>query len=156
MKWFRQGVIGAVLVLLGARSAALAQAVGEYTLAGAKRAKDLRPPAAPSDITAATTPAMALYKPAGNGPFPALVLLHQCGGRRGNLSMLDWAKEAVARGYVALLLDGLGQRGAERLCQGPQADVFPSRGVRDVLLAAAHLRALPYIDKTKVALVGFS
>ncbi len=61
---------------------------------------------------------MALYKPEGAGPFPALVLLHQCAGlgdgrRFQNVSMLDWAKEAVARrlaGEIALALGGK-QRG---------------------------------------------
>jgi dienelactone hydrolase len=99
---------------------------------------------------------MALYKPNGDGPFPGLVLMHQCGGMTNNQSMLDWSRKAVNRGYVVLQVDALTQRGARSLCQGPQNKIFPSRGVRDALMAAAHLRSLPYVDKNQVAFAGFS
>ncbi len=102
---------------------------------------------------------MALYKPEGAGPFPALVLHHQCGGlggRAGNQSMLTWAKEAVAQGYVAMLIDSLGPRGVDTVCMGPKNGVTFFRGAKDALQAAAHLRTLPYVDGKRVALVGFS
>jgi len=123
----------------------------------ASQAADLQFP------TEASTPSvgMGIFKPDGNGPFPALVLLHQCSGllaraKNPNLSMLDWAKEAVARGYVAFLLDSLSQRDATTLCNGPQKGVTFPRGVKDVLQAAEHLRSLPYVDKKRIAMAGFS
>ena len=58
---------------------ALAQ-TSDPLLAGASRAKDLEFPAKPSRLSFFSTPEMALYKPDGPGPFPALVLHHQCGG----------------------------------------------------------------------------
>jgi dienelactone hydrolase len=104
---------------------------------------------------------MGIFKPDGAGPFPALVLLHQCAGllaraKNPNLSMLDWAKESVARGYVAFLLDSLSQRNATTLCNGPQMGVTFPRGAKDVLQAAEHLRSLPYVDKKRIAMAGFS
>lgn len=107
-----------------------------------------------------STPRMALYKPEGPGPFPALVLHHQCGGlgnpRWQNLSMLDWARQAVARGYVALMIDTLGPRGAETVCYGPQKNVTFATGVKDALQAAEHLRKFDFVDKRRIAHAGYS
>jgi dienelactone hydrolase len=129
-------------------------------MAGAGLAKDLEFPAKPSRLSFFSVPQMALYKPDGPGPFPALVLHHQCGGlgqdRWQNLSMLDWAKEAVSRGYVALLIDSLGPRGAKTVCMGPQGGVNFARGVRDALQAAEHLRRFDFVDKERIALAGYS
>src|SRR3977135_4109829 len=52
-------------------------------LSAASQAKDLDFPAEPSGISS-STPRMALYKPEGAGPFPALVLQHQCSGLGGD------------------------------------------------------------------------
>lgn len=137
-----------------------AQTLPEYSMRGADQAADLKLPAEPTSISEVLEPRMALYKPEGNGPFPALVLLHQCGGlatRLGpNASMLDWVKEGVARGYVVLLLDSFGQRGVDTVCFGPKGNVFQSRGVKDALQAAAHVRALPFVDRKRVVFAGFS
>jgi len=125
-------------------------------------AKDLDFPTEPSKLTAFTTPTMALYKPDGPGPFPAIVLMHQCGGlgnpngRWQNKSMLDWAREAVSRGYVALLVDSLGPRNTDTVCMGAKNGVTFTRGVRDALQAAEHLRKQPYVDAKRVAMAGYS
>lgn len=123
-------------------------------------APDLAFPAEASTFGFFTSPSMALYKPEGPGPFPALVLHHQCGGlgnsRWQNLAMLDWAKEAVARGYVALLIDSLAPRGAETVCFGPQKNVTFAAGVKDALQAAGHLRKFDFVDKRRVAHAGYS
>lgn len=138
----------------------LSYAQTEYHMRFSEKSPDLDLPVEPTDIGAVDTPRMALYKPAGDGPFPALVLLHQCGGlgqgRRPNLSMLDWAREALSRGYVVLQLDSLNPRGVDTLCQGPKNDVFQSRGVKDALQAAVHLRKQPYVDPKRVVFAGFS
>lgn len=146
----------AAVVFVGVSTSALADSYGNYSFGAAKRAPELKFPSQVSDIAFADDPVMALYKPDGDGPFPGLVLMHQCGGMRGNQSMLDWARKAVARGYVVLQVDALSQRGARTLCKGPQNDVHPSTGVRDALRAAAHLRGLPYVDRNRVAYAGFS
>jgi dienelactone hydrolase len=103
---------------------------------------------------------MALYKPEGDGPFPALVLQHQCGGLKNrrwtNEALLDWARVAVARGWVVLQVDSLGPRGVDTVCMGPKGGVTFSRGTRDALQAAAQLATLPYVDKTRIATAGYS
>ena len=124
------------------------------------QAKDLDFPSTLTSLSAFSSPRMALLKPDGAGPFPALVLHHQCGGLRNgqwqNQSMVDWTRAAVRRGYVVLLLDSLGPRGVDMVCKGPKGGVHLGRGVRDALQAAEHLRKLEFVDKKRIAHVGFS
>jgi dienelactone hydrolase len=111
----------------------------------------------PADAEAAgqlTSPRMALLKPAGDGPFPAVVIMHQCSGPKE--AVVSWAHKAVARRYAVLLVDSLGPRGVTSVCYGPQGGVNLFRGARDALQAAEHLRRQPYVDPDRVALVGFS
>jgi dienelactone hydrolase len=44
---------------------------------------------------------------AGPGPFPAVVLLHGCGGYHS--SMMSWTDRLAAWGYVALSVDSFGR-----------------------------------------------
>ena len=136
----------------------LAPARAQNLLAAAERAPDLRFPTETSQHF--KPPRMALFKPTGPGPFPALLLFHQCGGLGGerwqNQSMMDWAVKAVNRGYVALVIDALGPRDVVSVCFGPQKDVTFARGVRDALQGAAYLRRLPYVDGERVAMAGYS
>lgn len=128
----------------------------------AKQAADLTLPREPSRMGLFTTPQLALFKPDGPGPFPALVLLHQCGGLRNpasswqNRGMLEWARDGVARGYVVLLLDSLGPRGVDTVCPGPRAGVTFVRGALDVLQATRHLGEMPFVDPRRVAVLGAS
>ncbi|MES2977489.1 MAG: dienelactone hydrolase family protein [Pseudomonadota bacterium] len=140
--------------------AAFAQSSPNMLLGSTRSAKDLSFPSKAGEPSMFSTPEMAIYKPPGEGPFPALVLQHQCGGLRNgqwsNQSMLDWARKAVARGYVAMIVDSLGQRGVDTVCMGAKGGVTFPRGVRDTLQAAQHLRSFPFVDKTKIALAGYS
>lgn len=117
-------------------------------------AGDLVLPDRAESIAALSAPRMALLKPPGDGPFPALVLLHQCAGLNG--AVTAWARRAVARNYVVLLLDAFGARGVSSVCYGPQAGVNLVRGAKDAVQAAQHLRRQPFVDSKRVALVGFS
>jgi len=150
-----------MFLLLGLNSAAvLAQMTAERLLGASSQAQDLEFPAEPSRLSSFSSPRMALYKPEGPGPFPALVLQHQCGGlgnpRWQNVSMLAWTKEAVARGYVALLIDSLGPRNVDTVCMGPRGGVNFMRGVKDALQAAEHLRKFDFVDKERIAFAGYS
>jgi dienelactone hydrolase len=140
----------------------LAQPFRDALLGAAGSAPDLELPAEAAYLGTFSAPKMALYKPEGPGPFPAMVILHQCGGLRSssgtwqNMAILGWAKEAVSRGYVALVLDSLGPRRVDSVCYGVNGGVNFPRGVRDALQAAEHLRKLPYVDRDRIAFAGFS
>lgn len=139
---------------------AAAQMTPDRIVASARSAADLNFPDKVSKFSFLSTPEMALYKPDGEGPFPALVLVHQCGGLRSgnwqNQSMLEWARTMVANGYVTLLLDTMAQRQVNTLCAGVRGGVNFVRGAADAQQAADHLRKLPFVDKGRVGLVGFS
>jgi dienelactone hydrolase len=130
----------------------------------ATSAPDLVFPETPTPIAEATYPRMLLLKPDGEGPFPAVMLAHQCGGlvfsktnpQAANWSMLDWAKRFHQAGYVTLLIDFMGPRGAQQVCQGPQNGVTLGRTTKDFYQSANHLRKLPYVISDKVAMVGYS
>jgi dienelactone hydrolase len=128
----------------------------------ASHASDIILPAKEASLSFFSRPTLALYKPSGTGPFPALVLVHQCGGLQSaasnwqNLSVLFWARAAVDRGHVVLVLDSLGPRGIDEVCLGPKGGLNWPRGVKDALLAATHLQSLDYVDRQRVFLLGFS
>ena len=151
IRWF---VVLAVTALL-LPEAAIAQGM----VGAATQAKDLTFPTAPSTISS-NNARMALLKPNGSGPFPAIVLHHQCAGLRTNggpnRSMATWAQAAVGHGFVVLLIDSLEPRGVDLVCLGPKGGVNFPRGVRDAMQAADHLRTLKFVDKKRVAHVGFS
>jgi dienelactone hydrolase len=91
----------------------------------------------------------ALSKPKGEGPFPAVVLLHSCLGlpetRRSIADMFaNW-------GYVALFVDDFTTRGLKETC----ARDF-NEGASDAYGALAYLSELGYVDSRRVAAVGYS
>ena len=64
-----------------------------------------------------TTVDGTLFKPDGAGPFPAVVLLHGCGGIRTHF--VQWAGAIRDMGYVALLVDSFRPRDHYgRACEG--------------------------------------
>jgi dienelactone hydrolase len=127
---------------------------------GAQQAQDLMFPSEASSVSAVSRPQMAIFKPEGIGPFPAIVLMHQCGGLGNahwqNAAMLQWAKDAVARGYVAFLVDYMHPRGVDTLCQGPRNGLNFFRGAKDAFQAAQHLKQFDFVDPQRIGLAGFS
>jgi dienelactone hydrolase len=116
---------------------------------------------------ATTTPAGApeyipiqIQKPDGAGPFPAVVIMHDCSGLgpRSSGAPGRWATELVGRGYVVMMPDSFTTRGFPGgVCTNPSPrrnDVGPSRRVRDAYAALAHLRTLPFVDGSRVGLMG--
>ena len=91
-----------------------------------------------------------LSRPRGNGPFPAVVLLHGCEGMR--LSIRDlWPKRLVAWGYVVLVVDSFTTRNIKDTCQSSLPDrVFDAYGALDFLSKSS------FVDIGRVALMGFS
>ena len=116
--------------------------------------------------TAAAEPALQIpfkiISPEGSGPFPAVVIMHDCSGLgpMSSGSPARWAKELVGRGYVVIIPDSFSSRGfADGVCTNPspaRADVAPSRRVRDAYAALAHSRTLPNVDGRRVGVMGGS
>jgi len=94
-----------------------------------------------------------LWRPAGPGPFPVVVVLHGCGGV--GAGSLSWAERLAGWGYVAAVVDSLGPRKLGDICA---AGWLLSSEVRaqDAFNAAAYLRTLPEIDGDRVGVIGFS
>jgi dienelactone hydrolase len=103
-----------------------------------------------------------LLKPDGPGPFPAIVIMHDCSGlgARSSGAPNRWGREMVGLGYVIVSPDSFTTRGhASGVCTDPSPsrnEVSPNRRVHDAYAALAHLRTLPFIDGSRVGLMGGS
>ena len=96
-----------------------------------------------------------LKLPPGDGPFPAVIVLHGCGGR--GPSQLLWAARLNHWGYAALIPDSMSPRGVKRVCEPPlQPMVTPRDRVGDVGAAAAWLRTRSNIAPERIAVLGLS
>jgi dienelactone hydrolase len=103
-----------------------------------------------------------VQKPSGPGPFPAVVIAHDCSGLRPASSGAPgrWARELVSRGYVAVIPDSFSTRGfPDGVCSNPnpgRQNVSPAARARDAYAALAHARTLAYVDGKRVGLMGGS
>jgi dienelactone hydrolase len=94
-----------------------------------------------------------LRKPAGDGPFPAVVMLHGCGGPSSKLD--PWEERLINMGYVTLRVDSFGPRGESNICGNVKKIGFFARAC-DAYDAKSHLAGLPFVDPKRVAVVGWS
>jgi len=94
-----------------------------------------------------------IYKPDGAGPFPAVIVLHDCGGV--NSKDQAWAKRLTSWGYVAVIVDSFTTRGTLNRCLETES-VPPRQRARDAIAAAKYLRTLPYIQANNLGVLGFS
>ncbi len=94
-----------------------------------------------------------LTKPQGDGPFPAVVLLHGCSG----IGMFpdDWPERLAGWGYVALTVDSFGPRGFTEICSNMFRVPYPIR-VQDAYDALCYLSGLPFVDRNRIGLIGWS
>ena len=115
-------------------------------------------PAAPIDVTfpgVDRTLALTghLYRPEGSGPFPAVVLLHGCGGIA--LTHHGWAERLRRWGYVALLVDSFGPRGETNVCDTMNVDVQYAR-MPDAYAAYAYLAGQSLVASARIGVIGWS
>ena len=108
-----QAVRAVTLSLLFASSAAMAQSYSQFTSRIPQYA-DLNFPTEAKTLSFFSSVSNAIFKPEGDGPFPAVVLVHTCGGIQPHLS--DRAKELIAAGFVVLVQDSYGTRGHTTFC----------------------------------------
>lgn len=118
---------------------------------------------AASALTAnASEPALpyTLSKPAGSGPFPAVVMLHDCSGLgpRSGGAPTRWWTRLTAKGYVTIAPDSFSTRGhADGVCtDGSEPIVTYAQRANDAYEALAYLRTLPYVDGNRIAVMGGS
>ena len=115
-----------------------------------------------------------LFKPEGNGPFPAVIWNH--GSEKNPAPERQFRGAAgvfVPAGYVTLAVvrRGHGESGGdyiqdviqkERQAKGPQASeklfvqLMEGEQLRDQLAGAAYLKTLPYVDANRLVVAGCS
>ena len=93
-----------------------------------------------------------LYKPAGSGPFAAVVGMHGCGGvlnEKGEIDLLYglWGEILSRAGYVVLLVDSFRPRGQSNLCLMQPISIRPilpwRETLRDTFGGMNYLRSRP-------------
>ena len=107
-----------------------------------------------------------IYKPDGNGPFEAVVMLHGAGGIFPY--QLDWARQLRDEGYVVLYVDSYCKR--KLLCEHDSPDndpkrrkavnrwkeITPQQRAADAFGAFEYLLQQNFVNKDKISLMGFS
>ncbi len=96
-----------------------------------------------------------LYMPEGEGPFPALVVIHEWWG------LNDWVKQQASnyadQGYVTLAIDlyrgqvATNPDEAHQIMRGVPED----RANRDLLAATSYLRSLTTVNGKRVGAIGW-
>lgn len=93
-----------------------------------------------------------LTKPQGDGPFPGVVLLHDCLGPMPEYEV-PWVERLTKWGYVTLRVDSFGPRGESSTCMKP-LDVAPWTRAQDAHDAKSYIAGLPFVDGNKIAVIG--
>jgi dienelactone hydrolase len=94
-----------------------------------------------------------MYRPAGGGPFPGMVLAHPCGGVSDHTAV--WGKLLSSWGYVVVAPDSFGPRGEKSVC-GRGNVVNGNMRVADVAGAIDFLNAQPFVRRGQIGLIGHS
>jgi dienelactone hydrolase len=135
---------------------ALAVVVAKTTAAGAAEQIDLGQAEAKLHGT--------LFKPAGTGPFPAVVAMHDCDGLTVRASVVapwyqDWGERLAANGFAVVFPDSFASRGLGPQCHipGRTRAVRASRErIGDANAARRWLQEQSWIVADRVSLMGWS
>lgn len=96
-----------------------------------------------------------LYRPDGEGPFPAIILMHGCGGMARWNEI--WFRRLVDWGYVVLDMDSFGPRGIEHgVCFKADHVAGPFSRALDAHGANAFLATLPFVAPKRIGILGMS
>ncbi|WP_448202545.1 dienelactone hydrolase family protein [Azospirillum sp. sgz302134] len=152
------GVGGAALLPPAAPSARAA------TVAGLHAEEIVRFPSQDADLTGGAPTALTgrFLRPAGNGPYATVVLLHGCSGlynKNGRVSArhLDWALTLREQGYAVLMVDSYGPRDVDQVCTSRERTVRATvERKRDAWGALAYLQARKDVDAERLAVMGWS
>ncbi len=94
-----------------------------------------------------------VYKPEGDGPFPAVILLHRCAGIK--TYDYSWASKIKSWGYVAFIVDSFGPRRISNAC-GEKGSIGYKDRAMDAYSAKLYLSSLPFVNSDKIAVIGWS
>jgi dienelactone hydrolase len=103
-----------------------------------------------------------LFRPDGQGPFPAVVGLHNCTGLRNSAGVVgaryrDWGERLAKSGFVVLLPDSNGSRGIGSQCNVRARSLRNDRErVADADAARIWLQAQAWVVADRVSLLGWS
>lgn len=116
-----------------------------------------------------TTFKAKLVIPEADGPLPAIVVMHGCGGlwagddTAGSTLESHFASYSTLlkqEKYVAIFIDSYSARGIVSFCNVTPPDNIPCAAEfirpRDAYAALNYLRTKPYVIKNKIGLLGFS
>jgi dienelactone hydrolase len=92
-----------------------------------------------------------LGKPEGEGPFPAVILLHGCSGINDREHI--WASNLNEWGYVSLIVDSFSPRSLSNTCG---RGTIEAERAHDAHAAKAYLEKLSYVDSRYIGIMGFS
>lgn len=108
----------------------------------------------PADTTGPAIQA-AVTRPAGAGPFPAVVLLHGCAGPGVHAEI--WAHQLAAHGYLVAAADQFTPRGITRVCESGRLMIasFINRYIDTVTLVRL-VQQRPDVRADRVFVIGFS
>ncbi len=111
---------------------------------------------------AATLLSGFLYRPQGAGPFPAVVLMHGCGGLYSRSTgqvgskMRFWAEFLREHGYMALLIDSFRPRNLEEICTRYKKLNSAKARSYDAYGGLIYLQRMAMVEPGHVALMGWS
>ncbi len=103
-------------------------------------------------------PHFTVQRPAGEGPFPVVIMLHGCGGPRPFIQ--DMAKVATEAGAAAIVVDSFAHRRIGRIgaystvCTGARLQGRERAG--DLYAAFAWARAQGWADNRRISAIGWS
>jgi dienelactone hydrolase len=102
-----------------------------------------------------------LFKPAGDGPFPAVVGLHGCQGLINRAGIVDprfsaWGERLSAAGYAVVFPDSFGSREAGSQCRVRQGRIRPFHRVGDANAARRWLQSQSWVKPDRVFAIGWS
>jgi dipeptidyl aminopeptidase/acylaminoacyl peptidase len=106
--------------------------------------------------------AAAIRKPKGDGPFPAIILFHGAPGGRGMEQLVGWSRGATGgpvwerflqEGFVVAIAD---YRGGDWSTMNVPSTGPSATAIDDGLAVIEHVKALPYVDGSRISLYGVS
>ncbi len=103
-----------------------------------------------------------LYRPDGDGPFPAVVGLHGCEGLYTGTGQIapfyrDWSERLSKAGFAVLYPDSYGSRDVAASCRNRAALLRSNRErIADATAAREWLQSQSFIKADRISLLGWS